>query len=74
MKTFKNLTIAKKLWLLMVVVGIGIGLLATAFLVSERKLLMEDRQAAVRQAVELAHGVITHPEHNRYKNNSSLRA
>ncbi|MET3109461.1 methyl-accepting chemotaxis protein [Oxalobacteraceae bacterium GrIS 2.11] len=55
-----KLTIAKKLWLLTIGVSIGIGLLATAFLISERTLLMQERQAAVRQAVEVEYGIITH--------------
>lgn len=55
-----KLTIAKKLWLLTIGVSIGIGLLATAFLISERTLLMQERQAAVRQAVEVGYGIITH--------------
>lgn len=54
-----KLTITKKLWLFMIGVSIGIGLLATAFLISERTLLMQERQAAVRQAVEVGYGIIT---------------
>ena len=55
-----KLTIAKKLWLLTISISVGIGLLTTAFLISERTLLMQERQAAVRQVVEVGYGIITH--------------
>ncbi len=38
----------------------GLALLLTTVLVSERNLLMQERQAGVRQAVEAAYGVIAH--------------
>jgi methyl-accepting chemotaxis protein len=38
----------------------GILLLATIFLLSERTLMMEERQNGVRQTVEVAHGLLVH--------------
>jgi methyl-accepting chemotaxis protein len=54
----KSLTIAKKLGLLIVLAILGITLLTTLFLVSERQLILEERQSNVKQAVETASGVI----------------
>jgi methyl-accepting chemotaxis protein len=55
---YKSLTIAKKLGLLIVLAILGITLLTTLFLVSERQLILEERQSNVKQAVETASGVI----------------
>lgn len=51
---------AKKLALLVASAVLGIVVLTTWFLVSERQLLLQERQAGVRQVVEVAHGVAEH--------------
>jgi len=56
--TLSSLSIAKKLGLLTLITGIGIVAVAALFLVSERKLIIEERSRAVRQAVETASGVV----------------
>ncbi|MDO8252907.1 MAG: methyl-accepting chemotaxis protein [Rhodoferax sp.] len=55
-----SFTIAKRLTLLIASAVFGIALLAAMFLISERRLIMEERQNAVRQSVEAAHGLIVH--------------
>ncbi|HJV54079.1 MAG TPA: methyl-accepting chemotaxis protein [Noviherbaspirillum sp.] len=57
---FFVLTIGKKLWLLAACATLGIVLLTVLFLLSERRLILQERQAGVRQAVETAHSVIAH--------------
>ena len=54
------MTTARKLALLVLSAVLGIALLTAWFLVSERKLLLQERQAGVRQVVEVAHGVAEH--------------
>ena len=55
-----SFTIAKRLALLTMSAVVGLILLAAMFLVSERGLIMEERQNGVRQTVETAHGVLTY--------------
>ena len=55
-----SMTIAKKLGLLIASALLGIMVLCTIFLISERRLIMEERQNGVKQAVETAHGLMTH--------------
>ena len=57
MTLLSHLSIARKLALLSLVTGLGIVLVAAAFLWSERRLLLEERSRAVRQAVEVAAGI-----------------
>jgi len=52
------MTIQKKLWLLAASAALGIALLTVLFLMSERKLLLDDRQNGVRQAVDSVYGVL----------------
>ena len=54
------MTTARKLALLVLSAVLGIALLTAWFLVSERKLLMQERQTGVRQVVEVAHGMAEH--------------
>ena len=54
------LSIAKKLWLLAAGTAIAVIAITTVFLLSERTLILEERQSSVRQAVEAAHGVVAH--------------
>jgi methyl-accepting chemotaxis protein len=56
----RNLTVARRLTLLIASAIGGIAILVGIFMVSERKLLMEERQNAVRQTVETAHGLAAH--------------
>jgi methyl-accepting chemotaxis protein len=58
MKLFSSLTIARKLGLLTLITGLGIACVAAGFLVSERQLIGDERGRAVRQAVEVATGVV----------------
>ena len=53
-----RLSIARKLALLTLVTGLGIVLVAAAFLWSERRLILEERSRAVRQSVEVAVGIV----------------
>ena len=39
---------------------LGMGVMTAWFLVSERKLILEERQTGVRQVVEVAHGIAVH--------------
>ncbi len=55
-----SLPMAKRLGLLIASAMAGIALLVAIFLVSERSLLMQERQNAVQATVEAAHGVIVH--------------
>jgi methyl-accepting chemotaxis protein len=55
-----RLTIAKRLWLLILLVGIGIGALAISFATSKRTLMENERIDGVRNAVESAHGILVH--------------
>jgi methyl-accepting chemotaxis protein len=63
MKRFSSLNIARKLGILTLITGLGIAAVAAAFLVSERRLIGEERGRAVRQAVEVAAGVVARYEH-----------
>ncbi len=60
MSNFSSMSIAKKLGLLIVSALVGIIVLCAMFLFSERRLIMEERQSGVKQAVETAHGLVTH--------------
>ncbi|MBV8633703.1 MAG: cache domain-containing protein, partial [Burkholderiaceae bacterium] len=62
MEKFMSLTVSRKLWLLVAGAVIGIALLTAIFLLSERKLIMGERQDAIRQQIETAHSVISHYE------------
>jgi methyl-accepting chemotaxis protein len=55
---FSSLSIARKLGLLTLITGLGIACVAAGFLVSERQLISDERGRAVRQAVEVASGVV----------------
>jgi methyl-accepting chemotaxis protein len=60
MLNISSLTIARKLGLLITSALLGIIVLCAMFLVSERRMIMEERQNGVKQAVETAHGLVTH--------------
>ncbi len=60
MLQLNNLTIAKRLGLLIASACAGIAILVGIFMVSERTLLMNERKAAVQQAVETAYGLLAH--------------
>ncbi|WP_251140579.1 methyl-accepting chemotaxis protein [Rhodoferax sp. U11-2br] len=55
-----SMSIARRLTWLIASAMLGLVLLASVFLWSERALILEERQAAVRQTVEIAQGVLTH--------------
>ena len=58
MKNLLHLNIAQKLALLTISSGLGMAIVAACFLVSERKLILEERGHGVRQAVEVAAGIV----------------
>ena len=58
MLTLLRLTIAQKLGLLTLSTGLGMAIVAACFLVSERGLIEDERGNGVRQAVEVATGVV----------------
>jgi methyl-accepting chemotaxis protein len=60
MLKLSSLTVAKRLALLTLSAVLGLILLAALFLISERGLIMEERENGVRQTVETAHGVLTY--------------
>ncbi|WP_088709507.1 methyl-accepting chemotaxis protein [Noviherbaspirillum denitrificans] len=53
-----HLNIAKKLWLLAGCATLGVVILTAVFLQSERRLILSEREASVRQTVEAAHGIL----------------
>jgi methyl-accepting chemotaxis protein len=59
---FSNMTftVGKKLAVLAGCAALGIGLLITFFIVTERALVLEERKASVRQAVEAAHNILVY--------------
>ncbi|WP_342618012.1 methyl-accepting chemotaxis protein [Rhodoferax sp. GW822-FHT02A01] len=57
---FDSLTISRRLALLTAICLLGISALVAFLLVTERTLIMEERQLGVQQAVETAHGVVSH--------------
>jgi len=59
---FSNMTftVGKKLAVLAGCAALGIGLLITFFIVTERTLVLEERKASVRQAVEAAHNILVY--------------
>ncbi|MDM0027339.1 methyl-accepting chemotaxis protein [Variovorax saccharolyticus] len=57
---FRSVSIARRLGILVSAAVLGVFALTGLFLYSEQKLIMEERQASVRQAVETAYGVLTY--------------
>ncbi|GAB3192837.1 methyl-accepting chemotaxis protein [Hydrogenophaga aquatica] len=55
-----SITIARRLTLLIACALLGLLVLVAFFLVSERSMIMEERQLGVRQTVETAHGIVVH--------------
>jgi len=53
-------SVAKRLGLLIASAIGGLAILLIFFMVTERTMLMQERQASVRQTVEIAHGLIVH--------------
>ena len=53
-----HFSIQKKLRLLAYAAALGVVVLTVIFLISEKRLLMEERKTSVRQSVETAHGMI----------------
>jgi methyl-accepting chemotaxis protein len=60
MRHLDRLTLSRKLAVLVGSALAGILVLTALFLVSERKLILGERQTSVRQTVEIAHGLIAH--------------
>ncbi|MDO8654652.1 MAG: methyl-accepting chemotaxis protein [Undibacterium sp.] len=55
-----NLSIAKRLGILILSAVLGIVVLTSIFLFSEKSLIIEERQSSVRQTVEVAHSLIVY--------------
>ena len=53
-----SMSIAQRLGLLVGGAVLGVAVLAAVFLVSERALVLQERQASVRQVVEVAHALV----------------
>lgn len=60
MRYLDGLALSRRLAVLIGSALAGIIVLTALFLVSERKLILGERQTSVRQTVEVAHGIITH--------------
>lgn len=60
MVNLDSVSISKKLFAIVGSAVMGVVLLATVFLVTEKRLIMQERQAAVRQTVEIAHTLVAH--------------
>ena len=60
MLNLTSMSIARRLTWLIASAMLGLVVLASVFLWSERALILEERQAAVRQTVEIAQGVLAH--------------
>ena len=60
MLNLMSMTIARRLTLLITSALLGVVVLAGVFLWSEHDLVLDERQAGVRQTVELAHSVLEH--------------
>ena len=60
LQNLRSMSIAKKLGLFTFSAILGIIAVTALFLISERKLIMEERQNNVRQVVEVAHGLLTY--------------
>ncbi|MHB8950122.1 MAG: methyl-accepting chemotaxis protein [Rhodoferax sp.] len=58
MFNFPSMSVARRLGLLVASAVLGIIILASVFLISERTLIMQERQSGVRQTVEIAHGLL----------------
>ncbi len=58
MLQLSSMSVARRLGLVTLSAVLGVVILATIFLVSERRLLLEERQNGVRQTVEVAHGLL----------------
>ncbi len=57
---FDSITIARRLTLLIGCALLGLVVLVAFFLVSERSMIMAERQLGIRQTVETAHGIVVH--------------
>ncbi len=55
-----RLSIARRLGLLIACALLGIALITAVLLASEKRLIMEERQASVRQVVETAYSLVAH--------------
>jgi len=60
MLALNRLSVSRRLGTLVLCAVLGMFALITLFLVTERSLIMQERQANVRQTVETAHGVVVH--------------
>jgi methyl-accepting chemotaxis protein len=57
---FASYSVAKRLGFLTASAVLGLVILLSYFMISERNMLLQERQSSVRQAVEVAHGLVTY--------------
>lgn len=62
MSSQRRLPVGTRLLLLVSAALLGIAALTIIFLITERTLIRQERESAVRQAVEAAHGIVTYFE------------
>ncbi len=62
MSSPRRLPVGTRVLLLVSAALLGIAALTAVFLVTERALIKQERESAVRQAVETAHGIVAHFE------------
>jgi methyl-accepting chemotaxis protein len=55
-----NLSVSRRLMVLTFSAVLGLVILLSYLMVSERNMLLQERQSSVRQAVEVAHGLVAH--------------
>ncbi|MFO6419409.1 methyl-accepting chemotaxis protein [Hylemonella sp. W303a] len=69
---FATMSLGKRLGALIVSAIVGLILLLTFSMVSERSLLLQERKDAVRQATEVAHGLLVHFHDQALKGQMSM--
>jgi methyl-accepting chemotaxis protein len=62
MFSLSSLSVARRLGLLTLSAVLGIVILASIFLISERRLLLEERQNGVKQLVEIGYDMLVHSQ------------
>jgi len=69
---FASMSLGKRLGSLIVSAILGLILLLAFFMVSERSMLLQERKDAVRQATEVAHGLLVHFHDQALKGQMSM--
>ena len=74
MSSPRRLPVGTRLLLLVSAALLGIAALTAVFLVTERTLIQQERENAVRQTVEAAHGIVTYFENQARQGQLSTEA